>query len=89
VAALTHCEAQIKRVHAKTKDAVNGQFTTWHGICSGTLKMKGRTLHSNMAAYLQRCACLCVSTAFAIYARPLVGTRRHESSFEHIDALFS
>jgi hypothetical protein len=34
-------EAQTKRVHAKTKDAVHIECTPWHGICSGMLKMSG------------------------------------------------
>jgi hypothetical protein len=45
-AALAHCKVKTKRVHAKTKDAVNMKFTSWHGICSGRQKMRDRNVSS-------------------------------------------
>jgi hypothetical protein len=44
-AALTHFQVHSKRVHADKKDAVHSKFTSWHAICSGMLKMKGRNLY--------------------------------------------
>jgi hypothetical protein len=56
VAALIRLEAQTKRVHAKTKDAVHNMCTALHDISSGTLKMRGRNVCSKTVVLSQSCA---------------------------------
>jgi hypothetical protein len=38
------CSSAKQRVHSKAADAVRHNFTAWHGICSGMLKMEDRNV---------------------------------------------
>jgi hypothetical protein len=45
-AALTNLQVHTKRVHAETRDELHAKFKSWHAICSGMLKMRGRNVYS-------------------------------------------
>jgi hypothetical protein len=50
-AALTCIYVRTKKANAETKDAVHIKCTYWRGICSGLLKMRGRTMYSKTCVY--------------------------------------